>query len=81
MDEERFKLKADYDWWGVVDTKGEIKGEFRDCFSTGTVVSLLNRLYDENQRLKKENEHFRKVFGNKYDAYINGIIGGNVNEL
>ena len=44
-------------------------------------LKIENGLYNENQRLKKENEHFRKVFGNKYDAYINGTIGGNVNEL
>lgn len=41
----------------------------------------VSNLVNENEQLKIENKHFRKVFGNKYDAYIYGKIGGNVNEL
>ena len=51
MTEKRFILKSDYDWWGVVDTTGEIKGEYDECFSTDTVVDLLNALHEENQEL------------------------------
>lgn len=47
MSEKRFILKSDYDQWGVVDTTGEIKGEYNECFSTDTVVDLLNALHEE----------------------------------
>ena len=40
------------------------------------LVDLLNALHEENLKLKIENEHFRKVFGKKYDAYIYGKIEG-----
>lgn len=53
MTEKRFILKADYDWWGVLDTTGEIKGEYDDCFSTDEVVDLLNAFYEENKELKQ----------------------------
>ena len=57
MIEKRFKCVSDYDWWGVIDTTGEIKGEYdNDCFSTDTVVDLLNELSEENNDLKKANE-------------------------
>lgn len=54
MTEKRFKCVSNYDWWGVIDITGEIKGEYdNDCFSTDTVVDLLNELYEENQALKR----------------------------
>lgn len=57
MTEKRFKCVSDYDWWGVIDTTGEIKGEYdNDCFSTYTVVDLLNKLNDECEFLEIENE-------------------------
>ena len=51
MTKKRFVLKSNYDWWGVVDTTGEIKGKYRDCFSTDDVIDLLNALHEENQEL------------------------------
>lgn len=49
-------------------------------FEMGRLDEENEQLKEQVGKLKKENEHFRKVFGNKYDAYIEGIIGGNVNE-
>ena len=64
MTEKRFKCVSDYDWWGVIDNTGEIKGMFdSDCFTTDKVVDLLNNYEDENQQLKIDNElFFKKVF-------------------
>lgn len=54
---KRFKCVSDYDWWGVIDITGEIKGEYdSDCFSTDTVVDLLNSLSEENKQLKEQLE-------------------------
>ena len=53
---KRFKCVSDYDWWGVIDITGEIKGEYdNDCFSTDTVVDLLNELAEENRQCKEYN--------------------------
>lgn len=55
LNEKRFKCVSDYDWWGVIDITGEIKGEYgNDCFSTDTVVDLLNGFAEENKELKKQ---------------------------
>lgn len=57
MTEKRFKCVSDYDWWGVIDITGEIKGEYdNDCFSTDTVVDLLNELAEEIKELKEKNK-------------------------
>lgn len=57
MTEKRFKCVSDYDWWGVIDTTGKIKGEYdNDCFSTDDVVDLLNELNDKCEFLEIENE-------------------------
>lgn len=62
MTEKRFKCVSDYDWWGVIDTTGEIKGEYdNDCFSTYTVVDLLNELAEENKKLKQVAEKNKKL--------------------
>ena len=65
MTGKRFILKSDYDWWGVVDITGEIKGEYNECFSTDTVVDLLNALHEENRELKRELGLVLEFFRNK----------------
>ena len=53
MTEKRFKCVSNYDWWGVIDITGEIKGEYdNDCFSTDTVVDLLNEQHEQLQTQK-----------------------------
>lgn len=83
---KRFILKADYDWWGVLDTTGEIKGEYNDCFSTDEVVDLLNELDEkyvdefslretlqiELQRVEEENKELKKQVN---DLQFNKSIG------
>ena len=59
MTEKRFILKSDYDWWGVVDTTGKIKGEYNECFSTDAVVDLLNTLHEKNEQLNSLNQSLR----------------------
>lgn len=56
IENKRFILKSDYDWWGVVDTSGEIKGAYSDCFTTDDVVDLLNEQNEEIIKLKIENQ-------------------------
>lgn len=65
MNEKRFILKSDYDWWGVVDTTGEIKGEYNECFSTDIVVDLLNELATKCSKLEKENNKIKNILLNK----------------
>lgn len=78
MTKKRFKCVSDYDWWGVIDTTGEIKGTYdNDCFSTDIVVDLLNTLTEENKELKKENKELNSV---KCFADNNGINVFNINE-
>ena len=68
--------------WIITDAKRKVTfSGINDKYNCQRIVDLLNKLHLENEQLKKENQHFRKVFGNKYDAYIDGEIGGNVNEM
>lgn len=63
MTEKRFKCVSDYDWWGVIDTTGEIKGKYdNDCFSTDDVVDLMNELHEEKEMWKRECERLKGLY-------------------
>ena len=67
MTEKRFRFVrcvSNYDWWGVIDNTGEIKGELSDCFTTNKVVDLLNNYEDENQQLKQSYQDDIDCFNN-----------------
>ena len=70
MAEKRFKLNKDSEWWTVKDNtikvnefgyREDLTGEdayrgFRQELTEQETVDLLNKLHEENQRLKKEND-------------------------
>ena len=62
---KRFVLKSDYDWWGVLDTTGEIKGVYNDCFSTEEVVDLLN---EQDQKIKETKDMFYEAHKQQQDC-------------
>jgi len=74
MTEKRFKCVSDYDWWGVIDTTGEIKGEYNnDCFSTDTVVDLLNSLSEENENITLLAQHNYEESKRIINRYVDKI--------
>ena len=76
--EQRFKLEKDTEWWFVQDNtlqvnefgyRDDLNGEdkyrgLQQDLTEQEVVDLLNKLYDENQRLKLENDGLRYALKN-----------------
>ena len=61
----------------IVDIMNNLDTKAREnSKALSTLQKKYNALHEENLKLKIENEHFRKVFGKKYDAYIYGKIEG-----
>lgn len=67
MTEKRFKLKEDYDWWGITDDtfpkteygyREDLPDQYISCdycwndLTHQEVVDLLNELYEENKLLR-----------------------------
>lgn len=70
QDERFIKKERPWDWWFVFDKKQEYiednKIPVADvdnliAMSEDQVIDLLNKLYNENMELKKENERLKKV--------------------
>ena len=78
MTEKRFKLNKDTEWWFVSDNtikvnefgyRDDLNGEdkcrgLQQDLTEEETVKLLNELYDENQRLKLENDGLRYALKN-----------------
>ena len=64
---KRFKLAfEDFDGWAILDTTGEYSDDedYIDWLSGQKAVDVLNHFAEENEQLKQEVTHWKKILDN-----------------